>query len=336
MSSTSSANEEAKGEPRRAARETSGEDEGEFKKRNALARGARAFVETTVTSTNAALWWTCAMSALSALCGAPFAWNGLDAAQRFFGQAEPATREYLSMSMWCMVMYVQETLETLMVIAFGSPSVKSRWVYRCSVVNFMRLGLLIFEGSQGYGLGRRNAVLVNFHRRNGVTISIVFAWIYQHTIAAGVPRGRNFLAPRSIPHWVMLFQWSLLFIYGLTFAYTDAVQLYYFKIGTSSEYAVVNWLALGVWQCIISGAVAMWAFPLELQAIYCGVHIVLEFLAMSVMVWQEHKYTLFVDGIVQHQWANHLAMKLALLMTWVYGVYGGLGRQTNGNKQHSS
>jgi hypothetical protein len=259
-----------------------------------------------------------------------------DAAQRFFNSKEPATREYLSMSMWCMVMYCQETLETLLVLACGSASVKARWVYRCAAVNYMRLGLFIFEGSQGHGYGRRNSVLVNTHRRSGLTIGIVLAWMYSHTIANGVPKGRNFLKPRSVPHWVMLFHWSLLFVYGLTFAYADAVQLYYFKVGTSAEYAVVNWLALGVWQCIISGAVAMGSFPRELQARYCALHICVEFLAMAVMVWQEHKLTLFADGIVQQQWANHLAMKLALLMTWGYGVYGGLAGSSKARSRKST
>lgn len=311
-------------------------DETQYR-RNDDVRSASRLVSITkryFTNTDAALAWTAALAFVSMLCGAPFAWGGLDASQRFFNTKEPATREYLSMSMWCMVMYFQEMLETLLVLVSGTPLVKARWVYRCSVVNYMRLGLFLFEGSQGNGYGRRNSVLVNTHRRSGMTIAIAFAWMYSHTIAAGIPRGRNFLKPRSIPHWVMLFHWLLLFVYGLTFAYTDAIQLYYFKVGTSAEYAVVNWLAHGVWQCIISGAVAMGSFPRELQAQYCAVHIVVEFLAMAVMVWQEHKLTLFADGIVQQQWANHLAMKLALLMTWGYGVYGGLavGSKTRSRK----
>ena len=53
-----------------------------------------------------ALWCCIAFALAQMLCGAPFAWFGKDAGQRLFN-AENATREILSMSMWCTVMHFQ-------------------------------------------------------------------------------------------------------------------------------------------------------------------------------------------------------------------------------------
>ena len=75
------------------------------------------------------------------LCGAPFAWFGKDAGQRLFN-AENATREFFSMSMWCTVMHFREVLETLMVIRWGDEAVRMKWVHRAAVANYLRIGLL--------------------------------------------------------------------------------------------------------------------------------------------------------------------------------------------------
>ena len=151
-------------------------------------------------------------------------------------------------------------------------------------------------------------------------ISFGLAVVYAVTTSSGIPRVRPFYKPRNTAHTVMLFNWVLLALYGATFAFGDPVLLYYFKVGTRFEYAMVNHLAIGILSCIIGLAVAMASFPPNLQAKYCLLHgAVLEPLCMGVMFWQENAYTLLRDGIVDRQWCNHLFIKMTLAMPWMYG-----------------
>ena len=144
--------------------------------------------------------------------------------------------------------------------------------------------------------------------------------MYAVTTSSGIPRVRPFYKPRNTAHTVMLFNWVLLALYGATFAFGDPVLLYYFKVGTRYEYAMVNHLAIGILSCIIGLAVAMSSFPPNLQAKYCLLHgAVIEPLCMGVMFWQENAYTLLRDGIVDRQWCNHLFIKMTLAMPWMYG-----------------
>lgn len=279
----------------------------------------RGAIASALFGTKPALWCCIAFALAQMLCGAPFAWFGKDAGQRFFN-AENATREFFSMSMWCTVMHFREVLETLMVIRWGDEAVRMKWVHRAAVANYLRIGLLMFEGAQGRGQGRGNATLVDFYRQSSLMISFGLAVVYAVTTSSGIPRVRPFYKPRNTAHTVMLFNWVLLALYGATFAFGDPVLLYYFKVGTRFEYAMVNHLAIGILSCIIGLAVAMASFPPNLQAKYCLLHgAVIEPLCMGVMFWQENAYTLLRDGIVDRQWCNHLFIKMTLAMPWMYG-----------------
>ena len=267
------------------------------------------------------LWVYAATAAVTALAtGAPFlVWKDKNAAQLIFG-AKTATREFFSMSMWCAVASLRDAVETGWVLMRGNEAVRLGWAQRASLVNYLRIGALLFEGGYSNSHGAYVGASMNpTIRHTLLTLSFMMAFAFHSALAKGVPPSRTFLLPTSQAHCVMLLHWVLLVMYGLTFAFENPVRLYYFKSGTLLEHRVATFLGIHVWSCVLSITTAMAAFPLDLQALYCLTNFGVEVLCLVVMVYQENVLTLFQDGIVQKQFLNHLAVKFALVIPWFYG-----------------
>ena len=147
-------------------------------------------------------------------------------------------------------------------------------------------------------------------------------YMYSSVSAQGVATPvRKWYKPACTAHAVMLINWVMLTLYALSFAYADPVELYYFKIGSKLEYAIVNYLAVGIWSCVFTMNIAMSSFPPVLQKRYCLLHLFIECLCVVVIVFQENAYTFLKDGTVDRQWMNHLTVKFTLSIPWVYGYF---------------
>lgn len=277
----------------------------------AIGRGARA---------RTALWTTCAVHAVQALSGAPFSWFGKNAAQLYFASDE-GTRPFYSMSMWCTVIHVRLVLETLIVLGHREERVEERWVCGLAIGNYLQAALLMFEGTQGRGLDRYNITLDSFVRRFSLSTCFVLMYVYNNVSAQALAPVRKWYKPACTAHAVMLINWVMLTLYAFSFAYADPVELYYFKVGSKLEYAIVNYLAVGIWSCVVTMNIAMSSFPPVLQKRYCLLHLFIECLCVIVIFWQESVYTFFKDGIVDRQWMNHLAVKFTLSIPWAYGYF---------------
>ena len=261
------------------------------------------------------------MRAVQALSGAPFKWFGKNAAQLYFA-SDDGTLPFFSMSMWCAVIHVRTALETLIVLRHGEERVEERWVCGLAMGNYLQAGLLMFEGAQGRGVGRHNITLDSFVRSFALSTCFVLMYMYSSVSAQGVATPvRKWYKPACTAHAVMLINWVMLTLYALSFAYADPVELYYFKIGSKLEYAIVNYLAVGIWSCVFTMNIAMSSFPPVLQKRYCLLHLFIECLCVVVIVFQENAYTFLKDGTVDRQWMNHLTVKFTLSIPWVYGYF---------------
>lgn len=226
------------------------------------------------------------------------------------------SREFLSMVVWAALVYAREALEIGLVCAFGSEYEIAMWATRTEWANVMRILMIGFEprvpGFARMGdaarqrmLGARFVVAILLGLRTNRPIRV---------------RGPCFLLPRGTAHTCLLLSWLMLALYVASFMFVaDPVRLYYAKDGDPGDYYAMNYLTIGVITCLLSTTTALMEFSREMKARFSLLQALIEVSSLAVMLWQEQIFSLFVDGVVEKQWLNHFATKLALTVPLFYG-----------------
>ena len=258
-------------------------------------------------------------AAMHASAGAVIALRAKSNAEAFVRLRGAApSREFKSMVLWAALVGVRETLEIALVCVFGNEYERAMWATRTEWAIAMRFLLTAFE------LRVPNVARMDdaWRLRQIGALFVVSILLGLRKTRPARMDGQFFLIPHGTAHTCLLLSWLMLVLYVASFVFVaDPVRLYYAKDSEPGDYFAMNYLTISVAGCLLSTTTALREFTRDMKARYCLLQAIMEVSSLLVMLWQEQIFSLFVDGVVEKQWLNHFATKLALTVPLFYGYF---------------